>query len=52
MSYAIVCARTIVFRGVALYAGAQLSGRTAPFTYFAAHGISDSVLITAVDGGQ
>ena len=47
MSYAVACARADVFRGVALYAGAQLSGcsgGTAPIAYFAAHGISDSVL--------
>jgi len=47
MSYAVACARANVFRGVALYAGAQLSGcsgGTAPIAYFAAHGISDSVL--------
>jgi poly(3-hydroxybutyrate) depolymerase len=47
MSYAIACARANVFRGVALYAGAQLSGcsgGTTPIAYFATHGISDSVL--------
>jgi poly(3-hydroxybutyrate) depolymerase len=47
MSYAIACARANVFRGVALYAGAQLSGcsgGTTPIAYFAAHGVSDSVL--------
>lgn len=47
MSYAIACARADVFRGVALYAGAQLSGctgGTTPIAYFHAHGISDSVL--------
>jgi len=47
MSNAIACARADVFRGVALYAGAQLSGcdgGTAPIAYFGAHGIFDSVL--------
>jgi poly(3-hydroxybutyrate) depolymerase len=47
MSNAVACARADVFRGVALYAGAQLSGcegGTAPIAYFGAHGISDSVL--------
>lgn len=47
MSNAVACARANVFRGVALYAGAQLSGcegGTAPIAYFGAHGISDSVL--------
>jgi poly(3-hydroxybutyrate) depolymerase len=47
MSYAIACARANVFRGVALYAGAQISGcdgGTAPIPFFAAHGISDDVL--------
>ena len=47
MSNAVACARANVFRGVALYAGAQLSGcegGTAPIAYFGAHGIRDSVL--------
>jgi poly(3-hydroxybutyrate) depolymerase len=47
MSNALACARANVFRGVALYAGAQLSGcdgGTAPIAYFHAHGIRDSVL--------
>lgn len=47
MSNALACARTDIFRGVALYAGAQLSGcdgGTKPIAYFHAHGISDSVL--------
>ena len=47
MSNAVSCARANVFRGVALYAGALLSGcegGTAPIAYFGAHGISDSVL--------
>jgi poly(3-hydroxybutyrate) depolymerase len=47
MSHALACARPDVFRGVALYAGAQLSGcdgGTTPIAYFHAHGVSDSVL--------
>jgi poly(3-hydroxybutyrate) depolymerase len=47
MSFALACARANVFRGVALYAGAQLSGcsgGTMPIAYFHAHGIRDSVL--------
>lgn len=47
MSNALSCARANVFRGVALYAGALISGcdgGTAPIAYFGAHGISDSVL--------
>ncbi len=47
MSNALACARANVFRGVALYAGAQISGcdgGTTPIAYFGAHGIGDSVL--------
>jgi endo-1,4-beta-xylanase len=47
MSYAIACARPDVFRGVALYSGAQLSGcsgGTKPIAFYASHGLSDSVL--------
>jgi poly(3-hydroxybutyrate) depolymerase len=47
MSYALACARADVFRGVALYAGAQLSGctgGTTPIAYFHVHGVADSVL--------
>jgi len=47
MSYALACARPDVFRGVALYAGAQLSGcngGNTPVAFFAAHGVRDSVL--------
>ena len=47
MSNAIACARANVFRGVALYSGAQLSGcdgGTAPIPFFAAHGLGDDVL--------
>lgn len=47
MSNAVACARANVFRGVALYAGAQLSGcdgGTLPIAYFATHGLDDNVL--------
>jgi poly(3-hydroxybutyrate) depolymerase len=47
MSYALACARADVFRGVAIYAGAQLSGcegGTTPIAYFHAHGVNDDVL--------
>ncbi|GIJ80729.1 Poly(3-hydroxybutyrate) depolymerase [Micromonospora phaseoli] len=47
MSYAVACARPNVFRAVAVYGGAQLSGcsgGTQPVAYFGAHGIRDSVL--------
>ncbi|MGN9908789.1 ricin-type beta-trefoil lectin domain protein [Phytohabitans sp. LJ34] len=47
MSYAIACARANVFRAVAAYSGAQLSGcsgGTQPIAYFGLHGISDNVL--------
>jgi poly(3-hydroxybutyrate) depolymerase len=47
MSYAIACARATVFRAVAVYAGAQLSGCSGgsqPIAYFGLHGISDNVL--------
>jgi poly(3-hydroxybutyrate) depolymerase len=44
MSYAIACARAKVFRAVAVYSGAQLSGcdgGTLPIAYIGIHGISD-----------
>ncbi|MDG4828225.1 RICIN domain-containing protein [Solwaraspora sp. WMMD1047] len=47
MSYALACARANVFRAVAVYSGAQLSGcsgGTQPIAYFGLHGISDNVL--------
>jgi poly(3-hydroxybutyrate) depolymerase len=53
MSYAIACSRADVFRGVALYAGAQLSGcngGNTPIAYFHAHGVNDSVL--SIGGGR
>jgi poly(3-hydroxybutyrate) depolymerase len=47
MSFALACARPNVFRAVAVYSGAQISGcsgGTQPVAYFGAHGIRDSVL--------
>ncbi|MCW6007161.1 ricin-type beta-trefoil lectin domain protein [Micromonospora sp. CPCC 205371] len=47
MSYSIACSRANVFRAVAVYSGAQLSGcsgGTQPIAYFGLHGISDNVL--------
>jgi poly(3-hydroxybutyrate) depolymerase len=47
MSYALACARATVFRAVAVFAGAQLSGcsgGTQPIAYFGIHGVSDNVL--------
>ncbi|RCG30263.1 poly(3-hydroxybutyrate) depolymerase [Sphaerisporangium album] len=47
MSYAIACARASVFRAVAVFSGAQLSGcsgGTQPIAYMGLHGITDNVL--------
>ncbi len=47
MSYSLACSRATVFRAVAVYSGAQLSGcagGTQPIAYLGIHGISDSVL--------
>ncbi|MBX7267606.1 cellulose binding domain-containing protein [Micromonospora sp. Llam7] len=47
MSYALACARPDIFRAVAVYGGAQLSGcsgGTQRVAYFGAHGIRDGVL--------
>ncbi|WP_066370595.1 ricin-type beta-trefoil lectin domain protein [Herbidospora mongoliensis] len=47
MSYALACARATVFRAVAVFSGAQLSGcdgGTQPIAYMGLHGITDSVL--------
>ncbi|KAH9079922.1 hypothetical protein Ae201684P_007630 [Aphanomyces euteiches] len=47
MSYALACGRADKFRGVALYAGAQLSGcdgSSKPIAFWSTHGIYDSVL--------
>ncbi|MFB9682324.1 lectin [Streptosporangium vulgare] len=47
MSYSLACSRATVFRAVAVYSGAQLSGcsdGSQPIAYMGLHGISDSVL--------
>jgi poly(3-hydroxybutyrate) depolymerase len=47
MSYSIACSRANVFRAVAVYSGATLSGcsgGTQPIAYMGIHGISDTVL--------
>lgn len=47
MSYAIACARATVFRAVAVFSGAQLSGcsgGTQPIAYMGMHGLGDTVL--------
>jgi poly(3-hydroxybutyrate) depolymerase len=47
MSYALACARPTVFRAVAVYSGANLSGcagGTQPVAYMGLHGIRDNVL--------
>jgi poly(3-hydroxybutyrate) depolymerase len=47
MSYAIACARASVFRAVAVYSGAQLSGCNGgnePIAYLGLHGLRDPVL--------
>ncbi len=47
MSYALACARPAVFRAVAVYSGANLSGcsgGTQPVAYIGLHGIRDNVL--------
>ena len=47
MSYAIACARATVFRAVAVYSGANLSGcqgGTQPIAYFGIHGLRDTTL--------
>ncbi|GAA3929241.1 hypothetical protein Aau02nite_80000 [Amorphoplanes auranticolor] len=47
MSYALACGRPSVFRAVAVFSGAQLSGCSGgsqPVAYLGIHGISDSVL--------
>ncbi len=53
MSYAIACARARVFRAVAVYAGAQLSGCEGgndPIAYIGFHSISDPVC--SIAGGR
>jgi poly(3-hydroxybutyrate) depolymerase len=47
MTYALACARPTVFRAVAVYSGANLSGcsgGTQPVAYMGLHGIRDNVL--------
>ncbi|HEV2780693.1 MAG TPA: RICIN domain-containing protein [Actinophytocola sp.] len=47
MSYALACARANMFRAVAVYSGAQISGcsgGTQPIAYIGIHGIGDTVL--------
>jgi len=47
MSYALACSRANVFRAVAVYSGAQLSGcagGTQPIAYMGIHGLTDNVL--------
>ncbi|MER6828217.1 lectin [Streptosporangium sp. NPDC000563] len=47
MSYSLACSRANVFRAVAVYAGAQLSGcsdGSQPIAYMGLHGITDNVL--------
>ncbi len=47
MTYALACARASVFRAVAVYSGANLSGcsgGTQPIAYIGLHGIRDNVL--------
>jgi poly(3-hydroxybutyrate) depolymerase len=53
MSYAIACARANVFRAVAVYSGAQLSGCDGgkdPIAYLGIHGISDGTC--NISGGR
>jgi poly(3-hydroxybutyrate) depolymerase len=53
MSYALACARATVFRAVAVYSGANLSGcsgGTQPIAYMGLHGLRDNVLPIA--GGR
>ncbi|MDG4786625.1 cellulose binding domain-containing protein [Micromonospora sp. WMMD1102] len=47
MSYALACARSTVFRAVAIYSGGVISGcngGTQPIAYLQAHGLGDNVL--------
>ncbi|MBD0734883.1 ricin-type beta-trefoil lectin domain protein [Streptomyces sp. CBMA29] len=53
MTYALACARATVFRAVAVYSGANLSGcsgGTQPIAYMGLHGLRDNVLPIA--GGR
>ncbi|WP_426506348.1 ricin-type beta-trefoil lectin domain protein [Dactylosporangium sp. McL0621] len=54
MSYALACARSTVFRAVAVYSGGQLSGcsgGTQPIAYIGIHGIRDNVLPISLGRG-
>jgi poly(3-hydroxybutyrate) depolymerase len=54
MSYALACARPTVFRAVAVYSGANLSGcagGTQPVAYIGLHGIRDNTLPIASGRG-
>jgi poly(3-hydroxybutyrate) depolymerase len=54
MSYAIACARATVFRAVAVYSGANLSGcngGTQPIAYMGLHGLRDNVLPISLGRG-
>lgn len=53
MSYALACARPTVFRAVAVYSGANLSGcdgGSRPIAYMGLHGLRDNVL--GIDSGR
>jgi poly(3-hydroxybutyrate) depolymerase len=53
MTYALACSRATVFRAVAVYSGAQMSGcsnGTQPIAYLGIHGIGDPILNIA--GGR
>jgi len=53
MSYALACARPMVFRAVAVYSGGVLSGcdgGTQPIAYLGIHGLSDGTL--NISGGR
>ncbi|WP_030257754.1 MULTISPECIES: ricin-type beta-trefoil lectin domain protein [Streptomyces] len=53
MTYALACARPTVFRAVAVYSGANLSGcsgGTQPIAYMGLHGLRDNVL--GISGGR
>ncbi|GAB3444719.1 CE1 family esterase [Actinophytocola sediminis] len=54
MSYALACTRASVFRAVAVYSGAQLSGcagGSQPIAYLGIHGLSDNVLNISLGRG-
>jgi poly(3-hydroxybutyrate) depolymerase len=54
MSYSLACSRANVFRAVAVYSGAQLSGcagGTQPIAYLGIHGLTDNVLSISLGRG-